>query len=58
MSYSVERMAYSVPMTYQSLRYLDKKRFGRMLGNLQEGLYLRMVHGIHKRKNGGLSECR
>ena len=51
MVFSIERMAYSIPMTYQSLRYLDRGRFGRMLGAQPEGLYLRVLHSM------GRPEC-
>lgn len=51
MFFSIERMAYSIPMTYQSLRYLDRGRFGRMLRDQPEGLYLRVLHSM------GRPEC-
>lgn len=49
MNLSVTQMAYSVPMSYQALRYLDQKLFSDELEGRPEGLYLRILHGMGRR---------
>lgn len=49
MNYSLEKMAYSVPMSYQAIRYLNHPAFTGELNGRPEGLYLRMIHGMGRR---------
>ncbi len=43
------QVAYSIPDSFLTLRWMDRGRFGAELGGQPEGLYLRIVHDLGRR---------
>ena len=47
--FPLTQVAYSIPESFLTLRWMDHTYFSQELGNLPEGLYLRIVHGIGRK---------
>lgn len=45
-SFPIRQVAYSVPDSFLTLRWMARGQFSWEMGELPEGLYLRIVHGI------------
>lgn len=45
-TFPIDQMAYSIPDSFLTLRWMSHERFGAELGEQPDGLYLRIVHSL------------